>query len=274
VLQKGFAMLAEENIRKGNLPVALEDLQAQIRAKPDNSRYRIFYFQLLSVLGQWDRALSQLNVLEKLDRETWPMVQTYRSAIQCEVLRAEIFAGRQTPLIFGEPPPWMAWLVKALQLAAASRLTQAKELRDQAFDQAAPSSGAIDELPFQWIADADSRLGPVAEIIVNGRYYWAPFEQIRIIKISQPEDLRDLVWLPARFVWANGGEAVGLIPTRYSGSENSENSAIRLARTTQWQEVTEAVYHGRGQRMLATDCDDYPLLETRLITLDGAAGTE
>jgi type VI secretion system protein ImpE len=72
--------------------------------------------------------------------------------------------------------------------------------------------------------------------------------------------------LPARFVWANGGEAVGLIPTRYSGSENAENSAIQLARTTQWQEVTDTVHLGLGQRMLATDQDDYPLLEARLIT--------
>jgi type VI secretion system protein ImpE len=267
-------MLAEENIRTGNLQGALEDLQAQIREKPENSRYRIFYFQLLAVIGQWDRALNQLNVLESLDGETWPMVQMYRSAIQCEVLRAEIFAGRQTPLIFGEPPPWMAWLLESLHLAAQSRLAQAKELRDQAFDQAAPSSGAIDEQPFEWIADADSRVGPVAELILNGRYYWAPFEQIRTIKISQPEDLRDLVWLPARFVWTNGGEAVGLIPTRYPGSEKSENSAIQLARTTQWQEVTDSVYHGLGQRMLATDRDDFPLLETRLITLNGDTGSQ
>jgi type VI secretion system protein ImpE len=266
-------MLAEENIRTGNLQGALEDLQAQIRTQPDNSRYRIFFFQLLSVLGQWDRALSQLNVLESLDRDTWPMVQMYRSAIQCEVLRADIFAGRQTPLIFGEPPPWMAWLLESLRLAAESRLAQARQLRDQAFEQAVPSSGTIDEQPFEWISDADSRLGPVLELIVNGRYYWAPFEQIRIIKISPPEDLRDLVWLPARFVWTNGGEAVGLIPTRYPGSENTDDSAIQLARTTQWHEVTDTVYHGLGQRMLATDQDDYPLLETRLITLNGETGS-
>jgi type VI secretion system protein ImpE len=164
-------MLAEENIRKGNLQVALEDLQGQIRKQPDDSRYRIFFFQLLSVLGQWDRALSQLNVLETLERDTWPMVQMYRSALQCEVLRAEIFAGRQTPLIFGEPPSWIAWLVESLRLVTESRHEEARQLRDQAFDQAATSSGTLDEQPFEWIADADSRLGPVLELIVNGQYY-------------------------------------------------------------------------------------------------------
>ena len=35
---------------------------------------------------------------------------------------------------------------------------------------------------FEWIADADDRLGPVLEAIVNGRYYWVPFERVRRIQ--------------------------------------------------------------------------------------------
>ena len=36
--------------------------------------------------------------------------------------------------------------------------------------------------------------------------------------------------------WANAGEAVGLIPTRYPGSEQSSDGAVRLARRTEWVE--------------------------------------
>lgn len=196
------------------------------------------------------------------------MVQTYKSAIQCEVLRREIFEGRQTPLIFGEPPDWMAWLLEALRLTADARHDQAAELRRSAFDQAVPSSGTINDQPFEWIAEADSRLGPVLEIIINGRYYWAPFQKISMINLSQPEDLRDLVWMPAQFVWTNGGETVGLIPTRYAGSETVEDTALQMARTTRWQKVYDDAYHGLGQRMLATDQDDYPLLEVRTIRVN------
>jgi type VI secretion system protein ImpE len=260
-------MLAEEYFRDGNLQGALKDLQEQIRNHPENSQYRIFLFQLLAVLGQWKRALNQLNVLSNLEKNaTWPMVQTYRPLIQCEVLRAEIFAGRQKPLIFGEPPPWMAWLLESLRLMAEGQHGQAVSLRDQAFDLAAESSGTIDDQPFKWIADADSRLGPVLELILDGRYYWAPIEQIRAINIGEPEDLRDFVWLPAQFTWVNEGQAVGFIPARYPGSENAQDSAIQLARTTQWQEAAEGVYLGLGVRMLATDLDDYPVLNIREVT--------
>ncbi len=261
-------MRAEEYLRDGNLQGALEDLQAQIRNQPDNSRLRIFLFQLLAVLGQWERALSQLNVLDKLEKNTWPMVHAYREAIRCEILRAEIFAGRRKPLIFGEPPPWMAWLLESLRLMVAAQYDQALALRDQAFDLAAASSGTMDETPFNWIADADSRLGPVLEAMINGRYYWVPIQQIRAINITEAADLRDFVWLPAEFTWVNGGQAFGLIPTRYPGSESVQDSSIQLARTTQWQELTDGIFQGLGQRMLATDQDDYPLLDVREVNIN------
>ena len=261
-------MSAEENLRDGKLQDALEDLKVLIRKRPEKSRHRIFYFQLLTVLGQWQPALNQLSVIEKLDPATYPMVQTYRAAIRCETLRTEIFSGHKRPLIFGQPLPWIAWLVESLRLTAASKYAQAVELRNQAFEQADASSGTLDHKPFKWLADADSRLGPVLEVLLNGQYYWVPFQQIRSIKISPPEDLRDLVWLPAQFVWVNGSEAMGLIPTRYPATEISDDSALQLARTTKWREVSEGVHLGLGQRMLATDLDDYSLFEIRDIEME------
>jgi type VI secretion system protein ImpE len=33
--------------------------------------------------------------------------------------------------------------------------------------------------------------------------------------LEAPEDLRDLVWMPAHLRFENGGESLALIPTRY-----------------------------------------------------------
>jgi type VI secretion system protein ImpE len=261
-------MLAETYFREGNLDGTLAELQNLIRSNPDNSRYRIFLFQLLTILGQWDRALNQLNVLREMDANTLPMVALCREAIRCEMLRTEIFAGRRKPMIFGDPPQWMAYLLESLRLTADAQYEQAQTLRDQAFDKARVSSGTIDEQPFSWIADADTRLGPVLEVILNGRYYWVPFEQILAINITGVEDLRDLVWLPAQFTWVNGGNAFGLIPSRYPGSETAQDPAVQTARKTEWIELSENMHQGVGQRMLATDQDDYALLDTRSITMD------
>jgi type VI secretion system protein ImpE len=261
-------MSAEQLLKDGDLPGCMKVLQDQIRNDPSNLPYRVFLFQMLSVLGDWKRALTQLDVIKEMDTATWPMVQTYREAVQCEALREGIFSGERSPLVFGDPEQWVALVVEALRLSAGGVSSHSQELREQAFEQAPTTSGKIDDNDFVWLADADARLGPILEVIVNGNYYWIPLHQIREIRIEEPEDLRDFVWTVAQFRWSNGGEAVGLIPTRYPGSDRTEDSLIQLARKTQWTERQPGVYEGLGQRLLATNADDYSLLDIRSILLD------
>jgi type VI secretion system protein ImpE len=62
-----------------------------------------------------------------------------------------------------------------------------------------------------------------------------------------------------------------LLPVRYPGSEASADSAIRLARKTEWTGLDSDTVAGLGQRMFATDGNEYPLLETRSIKFHPAA---
>jgi type VI secretion system protein ImpE len=257
---------AESALREGRPDEAVALLQADIRKQPQNKDLRVFLFQLLAVGGAWERALRQLNVLVEMDAQYALLAQTCRPLIACEVFRAELFQGARSPSCLGEPLPWFGPLIEANRLGATGEHAAAQALRDRAFEQADAVPGRLDGKPFAWIADADARLGPVLEAVVEGRYFWVPFARIRKIAFEPAADLRDLVWLPARFTWANGGEAVGFVPTRYPGSEEGE-AAIRLARTTQWHEVG-GLASGLGQRMLATDADDVGLLEINEVELD------
>ncbi len=261
-------MQAEELLQSGQLTEALAVLEDQIRSDPANAKLRVFLFQLLSVQGDWERALNQLNVAAELDPLNLLMAQVCRAALNCEALRAEIFAGKRSPLVFGEPAEWISWLVQANQMIAEGKYKASQKLREQAFDTATAIAGSIDGQPFEWISDADSRLGPILEAIFDGKYYWVPFTAIKRIQIEPPADLRDVVWLPAHFTWVNGGETTGLIPTRYPNSESSEDNAILLARKTDWVEQPGELYLGLGQRIFATDKDEFPLLQIRQIDLD------
>jgi type VI secretion system protein ImpE len=262
---------ALEHLRQGEPEAALAALQAVVRDEPADAKHRVFLFQLLGVLGQWDRALTQLNVAGELDAGTLGMVQVYREALNSEALRAQVFAGRRSPLIFGDPEPWLALLLEALRLGALGEVEKAQAVRGQAFEQAPSTSGSVDGQPFEWIADADARLGPVLEAVVNGRYYWVPFQRIAEIRFEAPADLRDLVWMPAELKWANGGEAVGLIPARYPGSESASDPLLKLARKTEWTDAGEGLFLGSGQRMLATDVGEFPLMEIKSVVLGAPA---
>jgi type VI secretion system protein ImpE len=261
-------MQTEELVRAGQLDEALAALEGQVRAAPADAKLRVFLFQLLAVMGDWKRALNQLNVAAELDAMNLLMAQVCRAALNCEALRADVFAGKRSPLVFGEPDEWIGCLVQANRLVAEGKYKASQELREQAFEGAPAIAGSVDGQRFEWIADADSRLGPVLEAVVDGKYYWVPFTAVREIEIEPPADLRDLVWLPARFTWVNGGQSAGLIPTRYPGSESSDDNAVRLARTTEWAEKPGQIFLGLGQRMLATDQGESPLLQIRRVVLD------
>jgi type VI secretion system protein ImpE len=258
---------AEQHLKSGDPAAALARLQEDVRARPSDAKLRVFLFQLLCVLGQWERALNQLKVASELEPLALPMAQMYGAAVQCEAIRTEVFEGRKSPMILGEPEQWLALLIESRLRAGGGEAEQSEELRLRAFEDAPTSGGDIDGRPFEWIADADSRLGPVMEAIINGRYYWVPFSRMTKISLEAPEDLRDLVWMPAHLDFTNGGESLALLPTRYPGSESSSDGAIALARKTSWEAMGDEAYRGLGQRIIATDAGDTPILEIRAISL-------
>ena len=96
-------MQVTDLLREGQVDQALAHLQAEVRKNPADPKLRVLLFQLLAVLGAWDRAANQLKVAGELDAKALPMVQAYRTALDCEALRASVFAGRKTPLVFGAP---------------------------------------------------------------------------------------------------------------------------------------------------------------------------
>ena len=49
-----------------------------------------------------------------------------------------------------------------------------------------------------------------------------------------------------------------------------DDDAVRLARKTEWVEVADGFAVGVGQRILATDAEEYPLLECGIIDLQTA----
>jgi type VI secretion system protein ImpE len=265
---------AERAVRDGDLDAALNHLQQRVRTEPANADLRVFLFQLLCVMGQWDRALTQLSVAADLDAKALAMAQMYREAIHCERLRDEVFAGRKSPVVFGEPEEWLALLIESLLVTSRSNASESGPLRERAFEAAPTTSGRIDDQPFEWIADADMRLGPVCEAIINGRYYWIPFARLARIDLEKPEDLRDFVWVPAHFQFENGGESVGVIPTRYPGSAEDADAQIRLSRKTVWTEAAPNVFHGLGQRILTTDAGEHAVLDVRTILLGAAASAQ
>ena len=239
---------------------------AATRAAPGDASTRMKLFRLFAVTGQWERAATQLDAASNLDTSLGFTAMVYKQAIACERFREEVFAGRRTPVIAGEPPRWLALMIEALRADAAA---SGEPLRAEALESAPAKGGRIDGQAFEWVADADSRLGPVCECFIDGKYYWVPFERIERIDIPVPEDVIDVVWASAEMTFSTGGAKHVLIPVRYPGTERSDDDDLLMARKTTWSGSDDSGYRGLGQRVLATDQAEVGLLDVRVLELGG-----
>ncbi|AJY39297.1 ImpE [Burkholderia humptydooensis] len=84
---------------------------------------------------------------------------------------------------------------------------------------------------FDWIADSDSRFGPVREVVTAGHYRWLPLSDLAGWRLARPGTLLDLVELDAcafgeraRAGEAMGG-ATGGAAHRARGGEDSDGRA-------------------------------------------------
>lgn len=261
-------MNAESLLKSGDLEECKNQLFSEIRKDPSNPDLRIFLFQLSCINQDWDKALTQLDVVNDLSPDAAPMVNTYKQLIECEQIRQKVLSGEKEPVCFGEPSDWLAYYVKAFAKTVSGDFEQAKSLIEEGAAQAPEIAGSINnEHAFNWLSDGDVRFGPSIEVILNGGYYWLPYEYIASLEFEPVEDLRDLVWRPANLTLKNKGKLIVFVPSRYPITAET-NDQQKLARTCEWGEPESNFYIGQGQRIFISDQDEFPLLNLDSITFN------
>lgn len=271
-----FAGQSFRHWRHGDtLDAALARAEDGVRTQPTDVHGRWFLFELLCVLGHWERALRQLQTCATMDPSLDGSAQALRGLIRAERQRDEVFAGRQMPVPVVDLPDWMAGLAEAMAANASGDHAAADRLREASLAQAPEAGGSGNAGAFEWIADSDTRLGPVCELVTAGSYRWVAFADLLGVTIEAPTRLLDLVWASARFTLrggSGGGEGgtagtglKGYIPVRYPGT-TAGTDALRLSRETLWRDVGSTGVFATGQKTWMTDAGDWPLLDLREVS--------
>jgi len=263
-------MTVDAALRGCDLDQAVSAIVEEIRRDPGRGEFRLRFFQLLCLKGEWDRALTQLDLLPNLnpaDGDLLMAVPALRSLIASETEREAVFAGRQAPVVFGEPPEWIGHQIEAVRLMATGEWDAALRLVTLAREAAPVSSGTLNGEAFGWIMDADPRFGPSLEVVIGGRYYWMPFTRLESLEVVPPENLHDRVWMSVNLVLSNGSLLGGYLPVRYPGTERSDDQ-LRLARATVWDQKRPGISLGMGHRFWATDQSDTGLMQVRRLVLN------
>lgn len=227
-------MNATEYFRSGQLNLAIETLNEELRQNPLDSKRRTFLFELLCLSGDFERGGKHLDVLAQQGQQAELGAMVYRSAVLAEQSRQEFFRNQEY----------------SLQAPASEQIP-----------------GVLNGRPFQTIADADPRIGAHLEVFVAGRYIWIPWEHVASIRMQAPHRVRDLQWSPAivrtspDFAVQDLGEV--LLPALYPFSHTHADDVVRLGRATAWEETSDGAEIPFGQKLLLVDGEEVPFLELR-----------
>ena len=255
----------------------------QIKKAPQNSDLRVHLFQYLALLGQWDRAASQLDLCYKLNASSMPLTTQYNLAILAEQKREQVFSGNvkpKTPCVDDQAESMMTQMLSALAFDLEKDFVKAASIREQVLEQmdenpcrityATKNSNSLTEMvsEHEWLMDMDSRIANLCEFMKDGEYYWITYSQIDKITLLPPKGLIDLIWINVAITLkGNEQEIVGILPARYPliAEKNSEQrDELLKCKRTIWLERGDN-YWGEGQKILSTEQDEFGILDIRQI---------
>jgi type VI secretion system protein ImpE len=238
-------MDAQQLFKAGKLSQAISALTAQLRDNPGDQRSRTFLFELLCFTGDYDRAEKQLNILEEEgSKDSFLGTILYKSALHAERLRADMFERKTYP--------------KHVLNGASTNV-----------------SGKLNGKEFTSLSDADPRVGDKLEVFAGGDYLWISFRDVSTLRMQPPQNLRDLIWAPAKLLTAASfhsrdlGEI--LIPVISPLSWQHSDEEVQLGRVTEWCEDESGEVAPFGSKTWLVDGEEFPILEVRELEIYAAA---
>ncbi len=218
------------------LAEAIEDAMGKVQREPAAVRLRWLLFQLLSINGDWIRAIKQLQSWASLSADHLRTAQVMRELLRAEAYRCEVFKGAKEP----------GWL-----------------------DAAPASAGhANPGDAFSWITDSDTRLGPHCELYLSGGYRWVPFSRVARLSFPPVQGALDLIWRQCKVTLCDQTELSAYMPARYPVSRDDDD-AIKLATVTRWTDHGDTTVAGAGQRTWRTDAGTIAMLSVLSVHVEG-----
>jgi type VI secretion system protein ImpE len=256
-------MVGTELLEAGQLAGAIERAAAAVKAKPADPAARTFYFELLCLIGELDRAARQLDVLASATGELGSGVNSYLGAIQAEKERRQFFHGGPRPRVMA-PPPYANAYLEAIENYAAGNLSIAAGLLEMAAEDGRSLHGTLNGAEIHELSDSNDLLAPFLEVIMESHYSWVPWEAIQSLSVPEPRYLRDLVWSPASLTLHSGDHGEVLVYSLYVDSHLQEDD-VKLGRRTIWSTDPTEFTIAYGQKVITSGDTDCPILEIRAL---------
>jgi type VI secretion system protein ImpE len=261
-------MTAKDLMKAGRLSEARRVLIEEVKSKPSDVGARTVLFQVLFLLGEWDKALRHLDMISTQDPQRAIGVQAYLNNVKAEQERLKVLQGGQLPSIMPELPKYFPEYLDYLDALKSGKFEDARAKLTH-IDQARPAvQGTFNGKPFEGFSDTDARLFAFLETFVHERYVWIPLETVRELIVHEPKNSLDLIWVTASITTWEGLSMNCSMPVIYPETSLAQDDQLKLGRHTEWAPLGSGLSKGVGQHVYAIGDKDVAILEIRSVIFE------
>lgn len=256
-------MNSKDLVAAGKLVEARQQLTQEVKSAPSDSAKRTLLFQVLTFLGEWDKADKHLDMMVSLNPKLETGVQVYKNLTNAERQRKDVLEGKVIPGFLTRTPEYFEFYLVAWENVKQGRPEEARALHDRIEELRPTPCGTLNGKPFDGFSDTDTFLSAFLEVIMHDRYIWVPFESLRELSVAEPKTLFDLMWAPARFLTWEGLNANCYLPVLYPDSCLHEDERIKMGRMTDWIPLGNGFWRGMGQHVYSVGEEEVSILDIR-----------
>jgi type VI secretion system protein ImpE len=261
-------MDAKQYYENGQLFKAIAAITEEVKQAPQNIYKRDFLRELLCVVGDYERADKQLDIIVQEDARAAVGAVLIKQLICAEQARQQCFTEGRMPEFMGDLSAALRWHLQALAALRDDQPQQAYEYLQKADTERLVVHGKYNGKFFNGIRDLDDTCASFFEVFSsNGKYYWIAFGQIKQIEFYAPLCPTDLIWRRAQLSIINGPEGEVFIPSIYVNTLANDEQA-RLGYKTDWQGGGDKPVIGTGQRLLLIGDEAVPIMEIKELSIN------
>ena len=232
---------------------------------------RLSLFELLVIAGRFLDAHAELKRFEEGAPEFRDYAKSLRKLLRAERRRQHGFK----PALLSEPPMHVRCRWHAVKASRIPDEAKALKWADRAEAKTPIVRGHVNGREFTGIRDADDRFAGLLEFLMNGRYHWVPFEQIKKLTLGHAVGMLDTVLRPAELILHGRSLALradkllfrGHVPLVYPGTALAgKDESFALGKDADFTDVAGLVV-GIGERVLAVGEEEIPLGEIQQLEI-------
>ena len=271
-------MTARDLLAEDRLSDAIVTQRALVDANPIDFAARLMMFELFVVAGRFLDAHAELKLFEEGAREFRKYAQSMRRLLRAERRRQHDFK----PSLLADPPMHLRCRWHAVKASRDRNVVKTLKWADRAEEKSPHVRGHVNGRPFEGMRDADDRFASLFEFLVDKRYYWVPFEQVKKLTLGAAEGVLDTVLRPAEITLHKNLRSASLLPlvlqsevitiqghlplvypgTAFAGRDES----LVLGRDADFTELAGMVI-GIGERVMTFGEEEIPLGEVQQLEI-------